>query len=218
MSNPQVPSKEAQDRMAVAAAQSPVATPVAAPIQAAQIADPAQLEETIKRIIAEAQSKRPSSSAAEEPDWATMTEAVALDVNSPMYIPVIEHEIPAYLDVRLGDPEYMPVWVNRDQRRFSAKQAEGYELLKAEHLAKDFKAPLKFDSEGLYTYADVVCMRVHKRILLGKRRRLVELSTGQLRGLQAKERAKTMLENEVISKDPALDSAFGKGSMAFYQP
>jgi hypothetical protein len=53
-------------------------------------------------------------------------------------------------------------------------------MLTKEHVHPDFKLPLIFDSEGMYTYIDVVAMRVHKRILYGKRRKALQVSLDQL--------------------------------------
>src|SRR6266567_4019566 len=113
-----------------------------------------------------------------EPNWGTLTEQQAM--SQDMYIPVIEHEIPDYMNMKLKDPEYECVWASRDQRRIGQLMAQGYELLKKDHIHPDFPVPLRFDSEGLYIYVDVVAMRVHKRILYGKRRKALQVSLNQL--------------------------------------
>jgi hypothetical protein len=84
------------------------------------------------------------------------------------------------MNMKLKDTEYEVVWASRDQRRLGQLLAEGYELLKEEHVAPDFKAPLAFGSDGQYVYVDVIAMRVHKRILYGKRRRALQVSLNQL--------------------------------------
>lgn len=217
---PEQLSKEAADRIALASAaaneqvaQGAAAAQAQAPL--ISIDDVARMEETIRSIIAK-QAAEKVAVKPKEPNWATVTEEDALAPNSAMYIPVIEHEIPSYLEVKLADPEYLPVWVNQNIIRVSQKKAEGYELLKPEHIAKDFVPPLQFDSEGLYRYQDVICMRGHKRIVLGMRRKYVDMSTGVLKGAKAVERARKNLEDSIIANDSALDSAFGKGSMSFY--
>jgi hypothetical protein len=181
-----------------------------------------QLESEIKRILGTKSTgtSHPAEVIPEpkvpepEPDWASLTELEATDLRRAINVPLIMHEIPAYLDIKLKDNEYVAVWANRDQRRIGALEAEGYEFLRREHLAGDFKLPLKFDSEGLYIYADVVAMRVHKRILFGKRRRTQELSQRQLRGAQQIAQERT--NSELIQKDPNLEGAFHKGSLQYY--
>jgi hypothetical protein len=122
--------------------------------------------------------------------------------------------VPAYLEIQLKDPEYIGVWVNQDQRRLSQLLAEGYELLKTEHMAPNFQVPLKFDSEGLYRYQDVIAMRVHKRIKFGKQRKIVQMSVQQLNNAQLQ--AKGKLKEKVIEKDPAMEEAFNRGALSYF--
>ena len=209
MSNQEQISKEAQDRLNLAKATTGKQTSET-PILTNAAED---LEAVVRRILEENhQAKKPP----QEPNWATITEAEALNPESSIYIPVIEHEVPSYLDVKLADPEYVVVWVNRDQRRVSEKLAMGYEFLKPEHVSKTFTLPLKFDSEKMYTYADVVAMRVHKRIKLGKERKYINMSTGQLKGAVSRQRAINKLESDVIANDSNLDRAFNKGELSFF--
>lgn len=174
-----------------------------------------QIEEAIEKILGARAKKVTTPPVSSEPDWASVSERQALDISNSLSIPVIEHEVPAYMDIRLADPEYLSVWANRDQRRLGQLLAEGYEFLRKEHLASDFPLPLKFDSEGMYIYQDVVAMRVHKRILFGKRRRVVEQSYAQLKGPQALAKSKL---SKVISNDSHLQEAFEEGSLGYYEP
>lgn len=176
-----------------------------------------QLEEAINKVLgAKKQEKKeeatPASPANAEPDWANLSETQALDLRVSN-IPIYEHEVPSYMDIKLEDPNYIAVWANRDQRRIGHLLAEGYEFLRKEHISKEFSTPLKFDSEGMYIYVDVVAMRVHKRIAFGKRRKYVEQSFYQLK--RQEEVAKSKL-TKVISNDPHLEDAFESGSMEFY--
>lgn len=158
-------------------------TETAQAAQVAQaIADPkinsAELEEQIKKVLSNIKKERAEAAAPKEPDWKNLKEQDAYDTR--INIPVIDHEIPDYMNMKLKDTEYEVVWASTDQRRIGQLLAEGYEFLKPEHVEPTFKVPLLFDSEERYTYQDVVCMRVHKRILYGKRRRGLELSKRQL--------------------------------------
>lgn len=137
-----------------------------------------QLEEAVKAVLLKNQLARVEASKPQEPNWATITEQQAY--NPAVYVPVIEHEITNHMSIELKDPEYDVVWVHQDQRRVGQKLAEGYDFLKPEHLKPGFKIPLKFDSEGFYRYEDVLAMRVHKRILYGRRRKALQVSLNQL--------------------------------------
>lgn len=175
---------------------------------------PDTLEDVIKKILDQRKTEAVAKLAPKEPDYRTLKEEDIL--NPAIYIPVIEHDLPEYMHVELKDDEYVAVWVNRDQRQLGAKLAEGFELLKKEHLHPNYMVPLKFNSEGLYEYQDVVCMRVHKRIRFAKLRKYYEISKNQLRPAQAQENAKSTLMEKVILGDPALDAAFASGAYKFY--
>lgn len=181
---------------------------------AAQGVSPETLEDVIRGILDKRKAEKISELTPKEPDYRSLSEK---DIyNAGIYIPVIQHDIPEYMYVELKDDEYIAIWVNRDQRRVGAVQAEGFEFVKAEHLKQGWIAPLKFDSEGLYVYQDVVCMRVHKRIRYAKLRKFYEMSKNQLKPAQAQENAKATLMEKVILGDPALDAAFASGAYKFY--
>ena len=140
------------------------------------------LEAKIEEILNRKKAERLAAAKAEaekEPDWANLTEEQAY--SPAVRIPIIDHDIPDYMNVKLKDQEYVAVWANKDPRRLGALIAEGYEMLRSEHVHPDFKLPLKFNSDGIYDYYDVVCMRVHKRILFSKRRKALEISQQQLK-------------------------------------
>lgn len=161
------------------------------------------LDAQIEKLLNERKKKREAAMKPKEPNWATLSEQEAY--NPDVYIPVIEHDIPDYMNIKLADTSYAPVWVARDQRAFGARQAEGYEPIKPEHLAKDFKAPLKFDSEGHYIYVDVIAMRVHKSILFGKRRRSLEISQRQLKNTNRTPKQRIKGTYDLSNDEPLLE-------------
>lgn len=213
-------SKEAAERIRVAAsAAAPQTSSAPTPAQATPTGLTGEaLEAEIRRVLGlkskEDAAARAASIGPKEPDWALLTESEATDLRQDLNIPIIEHEVPSYMDVRLKDPEYVCVWANRDQRRMGELLAQGYEPLKQEHIAGDFKVPLKFDSDGMYCYMDVIALRVHKKTLFAKRRSIVEKSHYQLRALRAlsEDKIKGKMDNE----DPLLGNAFRSGRMGFY--
>lgn len=156
---------------------------VTAKTVAAAIADSgvkaADLEKQIEAILQKRKLEAAEAAKPKEPDWSKISEKDAY--NPATYIPVIEHDIPDYMNIKLKDAEYEVVWASRDQRRLGQLLAEGYEFLKPEHISPNFSMPLTFNSEKQYIYQDVIAMRVHKRILYGKRRRALEISQAQLR-------------------------------------
>ena len=155
---------------------TPAAPKVADALSAVSTTD---LEKAVSKLLAQRHKEAAEAAAPKEPDWKNITEQQAM--NPAVYIPVIEHDIPDYMNIKLKDTEYEPVWASRDQRRLGQLLATGYEFITPEMMAGDFKVPLLFDSENHYVYQDVIAMRVHKRILYGNRRRAAEVSLKQLK-------------------------------------
>lgn len=223
MSNPQEPTKTPTQAAASQATKPVASAPTTAALQtdaeiiaAAQQAGvtPDMLEDVVSSILNKRKAAVVDKLTPKEPDYSTLGEA---DIYSKdVYIPVIEHELPDYMNIHLKDQEYVPVWANKDQRRLGALLAEGYEVLKKEHVAPGYQTPLKFSSEGTYEYQDVICLRVHKRIRFAKLRKIQEVSQNQLKPVKARANAKARLMEEVIANDPALDVAFGTGKFGFY--
>ena len=177
--------------------------------------DPTVLEAELDRILKEKVEARKRAFDPKEPDYSSLKEE---DYYNPdFYIPVITHDIPDYMHVKLKDTSYVPVWASLDQRRIGQLLAEGYEPLRKEHVAPGFALPLKFNSEGMYIYQDVVCLRVHKRIKVAKLRKIQEVSTGQLKKAGADARIKSKLVDAVLG-DPYLESAFLSKGLGFYEP
>jgi hypothetical protein len=184
----------------------PASTPVAAPEPVKTITfTESELADKIKEVLAQQFHAAREAAKPKEPNWAHVKES---DIyNSDVYIPAIEHEVPDYINIELADPEYMVVWASRDQRRIGTLQAIGYEFLKPEHIHKNFKCPLTFDSEKCYVFMDVVAMRVHKRILLGKRRKALQVSLNQLVN---RNRPPRVREKGTYDLAPAISPEFGE--------
>lgn len=186
-----------------------VKTPTSVPaIAAVPQMDLEALEKAVKAVLAKnkAEASAKAAPASTKIDWANITEA---DITNPLIdIPTIEHEIPDYMNMKLKDPEYVAVWASKDQRRIGQLKAEGYEFLKKEDVHPEFKLPLIFDSEGLYRYVDVICMKVHKKHLYGKRKKALLLSINQLRNTKRPPRVKVTntyeLESPIVL-DPQMD-------------
>lgn len=153
------------------------------------------LEKAVSQLLEQRKKEAVAAAAPKEPDWSKITEAEAM--NPAVYIPVYDHDIPDYMNIELKDTEYMPVWAMRDQRRLGQLLAEGYEFITPDMMAENFKVPLLFDSDKHYVYQDVVALRVHKRIVLGKRRRALEVSKKQLKNTNNIPKVKQQIEEDV---------------------
>lgn len=165
---------------------------------------PSDLEDQIKAILAKSKVEALSTASAKptEPDWTKVTEA---DISNPaVFIPLIEHDIPDYMNIKLKDAEYEVVWASKDQRRVGQLLAEGYEYLRPEHIHPDFRLPLIFGSDKNYEYIDVVALRVHKRILYGKRRKALEISQRQLKNTNRPPKSR-FTNDEDFSLDPGMN-------------
>lgn len=179
------------------------ATPSVGQNVTATAVPPSDLEKQIESILAKRRAEVKATPQAQEPDWSKLTEK---DVYSnAVHIPVVEHDIPDYMNIKLKDAEYEVVWASRDQRRLGQLFAEGYEFLKPEHIHPEFKLPLVFNSEQYYEYLDVVALRVHKRILYGKRRRTFEISQRQLKNTNKLPQQRLKNSFELSSNELELD-------------
>lgn len=148
-------------------------------VSPAQVAATPELEKQVEAVLSKIRTANANAAQPQEPDWSKITERDAY--NPAIYIPVVEHDTPDYMNIKLKDAEYEVVWASKDQRRLGQLMAEGYDFLRPEHMHPEFKMPLLFSSDGSYEYIDVVALRVHKRILYGKRRRALEISQRQLK-------------------------------------
>lgn len=95
-----------------------------------------------------------------EIDWTKITERdiTNLDID----IPVIEQEVPSYMDVHLLDKNYIARWVNIMPQRIGVCLAEGYTYVKEADMDPRYPVYLKWDTSGNYSCGDVVCLRVLK--------------------------------------------------------
>lgn len=93
-------------------------------------------------------------------DWTKITEKDITDLS--IDIPVIEQEVPSYMDVHLIDKNYIPRWVNIMPQRIGVCMAEGYSYIKKEHMDPNYPILLQFDTSGNYSCGDVVCLRILK--------------------------------------------------------
>ena len=100
----------------------------------------AEFEKQIDAVLAKRAADRKEAAQPKEPDWSTLSEKEAM--STAIYIPMIEHDVPDYMNMMLKDTEYECVWASKDQRRLGQLVAEGYEFLKLEHVHPQFKVPL----------------------------------------------------------------------------
>jgi hypothetical protein len=173
---------------------------------------PEDLENAIISVLRKQKAAAVEAAKPKEPDWSQLTEAQAM--TQDVYIPVIEHEVPDYMNMRLKDPEYEVVWASKDQRRLGQLMAMGYSFLEKNDVHPDFVLPLLFDSEGRYTYVDVVAMKVHKRILYGKRRKALQVSLNQLSNRRRPPRVR--IKDSYDLTEPVPDqNVLGQGSYLY---
>lgn len=194
-----MPEVNHKDQPSITPAAAPVVVPTPKAADAFSSITTSDLEKTVQKLLAQRRKEAAANAAPKEPDWANMTERDAQ--NPALYIPVIEHDVPDYMNIELKDKEYMPVWASRDQRRLGQLLAEGYELITPDMMAPMFKVPLLFNSDGHYIYHDVIAMRAHKRIVFGKQRRALEVSRKQLQNNNNLPKVKAQMDNDDIDFD-----------------
>ena len=127
------------------------------------------VEQLVKQNMAKAEvTKKVAATKAgiEEIDWSKINEKDLLSLSIP--IPTIDHALEGYLDVHLADKNYVARWVHKSVHNLGPKLNRGYTYVTAEDMDKNYPAPLPFDSEGHYSFDDVVCLKIHKSLHLSK--------------------------------------------------
>ena len=95
-----------------------------------------------------------------EIDWSKIEEKDIIDLS--IDIPVIEQEIPSYLDVKLLDKNYISRWINTVPQRLGVCLAEGYSYVTKEDMDPRYPIFLAFDTSGHYSCGDVVALKILK--------------------------------------------------------
>ena len=138
----------------------PVQTATPAADIMAQLGDLLKLKEeleTAKKVQAAVKATAPAK---KEIDWSTIAEKDI--INMSVDIPVIDQEVPAYMDVHLLDKSYVARWVNKMPERLGVCLASGYSYVTKEDMDPLFPIVLNFDTEHHYSCGDVVCLRIPK--------------------------------------------------------
>ena len=147
--------------------------------------------------------------AKKEIDWSKVEEKDILSLSIP--VPTIDHALEGYLDVVLADKNYVARWVHKSQHNLGPKLNRGFTFVTKEDMDVSKPLPLEFDSEGHYSFDDVVCLKIHKSIYLGKLKQNMTRATK----IQ-KQKELTNSHIPALSDDPAFTAAQSKGKMDFY--
>ena len=149
---------------------------------------------------------------AAEIDWSKVSERDVANLN--FYIPVVEHEMPDYMTIRLKDNNYIARWVHMLPAQLGMMLAAGYQYITTEDWDPNYPQVLQFNSEGHLTYSDVVGLKVHKSRYFGALRRQHQKSTqiGNVSGL-AKVKGQV---NQMIQNQRGMASAINRGALSFY--
>ena len=93
-------------------------------------------------------------------DWTKIEEKdiINLDLN----IPVIEQEVPEFMNVVLKDKNYITRWVHQMGQRLGVCLASGHTYVSQEDMDPNYPKFLNFDTNGHYSFGDVVCLRILK--------------------------------------------------------
>ena len=169
----------------------------------------AELKAKVETMPAAPVSSSPTS--ADEIDWTKVTEESVADLN--YYIPVIEHELPSYMETHLADDNYVARWVNRSPKRLGPLMAQGYEYVTPEHWDKNFPLILSFNGEGHLVMDDVVLLRVHKSRYFSALRR-THLKSTQLGNVMGLDKVRGQV-NQMVANNPRLEAAIKNRGMSF---
>jgi hypothetical protein len=199
-------------------------TPIAPPVTTTAVSEARLVEllEQFQKLSAKVDAKvaaQPTATAvakteiakAAEIDWSQVNENQVFDLS--FQIPVIEHELPSYMEVHLKDQNYVARWCNRSPRRLGPLMASGYEFVTPEHWDESFPHILNFDGEGHLIMDDVVLLRVHKSRYFSALRR-THMKSSQLNNVMGWDKVRGQV-NQMVANDPHLEAAMRNKGMSF---
>jgi hypothetical protein len=144
-------------------------------------------------------------------DWAKVSENDVYSLDFP--IPVIEHELPDYMDIHLKSQEYVARWTHKLSRHLGTRLAMGYSYVEPEDWDPNFPLVLQF-TEGKLFCEDVVALKIHKSIYFRQLKQNVMKST-QINNVSGYAKVKGQL-SQAISQTAGMESAMKRGAMSFY--
>lgn len=160
----------------------------------------------VKKAVEQKKSAGPA-----EIDWTKISEKDIVNLDIP--IPVIEQGVPEYLTVHLLDQNYTCRWIHSLRERLGPCLSSGYNWVEEKDLDPRYPHPLGFDSNGHYTFGDVVCLKILKSRYYGA------LRTSYLKTMQIHGRAKTREKlQEAYRGDERLQEALSRDSLSIYTP
>lgn len=169
-----------------------------------------KLESKVDSKLGTTASQKPLT--ADDIDWTKVTEAQVFDLSFP--IPVIEHELPDYMNIHLRDQNNIARWVHHMPRHLGSQLASGYSYITKEDWDENFPLVLQFNTEGHLIYDDVVALKIDKRRYFSALRRTHVKST-QIGNIAGMHKVKGAM-NQAIQNNPRMEAAIGRGAMAFY--
>lgn len=150
-------------------------------------------------------------------NWATVSEADIFNMDIP--VQTIEHALETYLDVYLLDKNFVPRWVHKNQHNIGPKLNAGYSFVTEEDLDPNKGHALLFDTNGHYSFDDVICLKIPKSIYFGKIKANFNRATSVQRGKEVRARNMNQEINlDAISDNPYVNAAQQRGSLQFYEP
>jgi hypothetical protein len=145
-----------------------------------------------------------------EIDWANMDENSVFDMSIP--IPAIEQEVPDYLNMHVQDKMYVTRWIHKLRERLGPCLAAGYTYVTKPEIDNRYPISLEPDSEGHYTFGDVVLLKILKSRYFPALRRNHEKSMS----IHGARQVKGKIGSET-SNNPKLESAIRRGAISFYE-
>ena len=174
---------------------------------ASQLAD---LQKSFKAQQAKEQQSGQVTKTPEEIDWSRVNEEEILTLDIP--VATIEHGLETYLDVKLLDSNYIARWVQVASFNLGPKLKRGFSFVTKEDLDPTYPHPFDFDEKGRYSFNDVVCLKIHKKLYYTKIKANMQRAT-------VIQRKKEVTNPHIPAlTDSAVANAESRGAMQFYQP
>lgn len=183
-----------------------------------QVAELKQKEEVRqKQEVAKLESTfEPKPKAAQpakkEIDWSKVREEDVFSMDIP--VPTLEHSLATYLDVKLLDQNYVARWVQVKAHNLGPRLRLGWRFVTKADLDPNFPHALDFDTNGRYSFDDVVCLMIPKSIYYAKLKQNYNRATM----IQRKKEVKARTDIPGLTDELPIQQAFDRGAMEFYEP
>lgn len=166
------PTLKPKTAKAAIPAPEPSAPSTQAPDEAAILrAKIADMEAAIKLLVQGRDNVKLKAAAMEKKpiEWSKLKESDVFDLDVP--IDAIDQSTPDYMAVESADDNYVLRWVHKLPQRLGPMKGMGFQECTKEDIKGELNLSIEVNANGQFQFADVILMKIEKRLYYGMLRR-----------------------------------------------